>query len=163
MTQDPSLPDPDAPRTAGPSVPAPPPVPPPPAAHTPPPAAMPVAPPPPAGAYPTAYPGGYVRQSSSKATTAMVLGIVGLVVCQLVGIAAIIVGNDAKREIDASGGQLDGRGMAVAGVVMGWVAVGLLALVLIIFALLFVAAVVSSPSSTTSGSATTSGLALLVR
>ena len=143
------------------------PEPPPPAAPVPapPPAAPPMAPvaaqppqapPPPAGygapaAYPQAgYPQpGYAvqRQSSSKATTALVLGIVGLVVCQLVGIAAIVVGNQAKQEIDASGGQLDGRGMAVAGVVIGWVAVGLMVLGLV-FGLFVVIAAVTTTSGT---------------
>ena len=76
----------------------------------------------------------------------MILGIVGLVVCQLVGIAAIIVGNQAKQEIDSSGGQLEGRGMAVAGVVMGWVAVGLMVLGLVV--VFFVIVLAASNSGT---------------
>jgi hypothetical protein len=85
------------------------------------------------------------RQSSGKATTAMVLGIVGLVVCQVVGIVAIVLGSQAKNEIDASGGQLEGRGMAIAGIIMGWVAVGLM--VLVVAGLLLVAVVAGSSSS----------------
>ncbi len=87
-----------------------------------------------------------VPQTSSKATTALILGIVGLVVCSLVGIAALVVGNQAKQEIDASGGQLEGRGLAVAGIVMGWIAIGLMIIGLVIGALVLVASVSTNSS-----------------
>jgi hypothetical protein len=126
------------------------PPPPPPAAPQPPVAPPPPPAPPAYGQQPVAYgqpgPAAYQmpRQSSSKATTAMVLGIVGLVVCQIVGIVAIVLGNQAKNEIDASGGQIEGRGMAVAGIVMGWIAVGLMVLGIGVFLLV---AIVASSSS----------------
>lgn len=65
--------------------------------------------------------------NSSRAVTSLVLGIVGLVVCAPVGIGAIVVGKQANDEIAASGGRLGGEGMAKVGVVLGWVAVALLA------------------------------------
>ncbi len=74
----------------------------------------------------------------------MVLGILGIVLCQVVGIAAIIVGKQANEEIAASGGQLGGEGMAKAGIIMGWVAVALLALSVGILFLIFLVAAVSS-------------------
>ena len=68
----------------------------------------------------------------------MVLGIVGLVACGfLAGIPAIILGRQAQREIDASNGWLTGRGMATAGVVMGWIEVGLAILAIVIVVLVF--------------------------
>ena len=72
-------------------------------------------PPPGAGGY------GYVEpQTNKKAIWALVLGILGLVCCGLfAGIPAIILGNMAKSEIDASSGLQSGRGMAVAGFVLG--------------------------------------------
>jgi len=76
------------------------------------------------------------RQSSSDAVTALVLGILGLVMCgPFTAIPAIIVGRKATREIDASGGQLEGRGMAQAGYVLGIVGtvLGALALLLVLF------------------------------
>ena len=79
-------------------------------------------------------------QNSGKATTALVLGILGLVACGFfAGIPAIIVGKQAQREIDASNGWLTGRGMATAGIVMGWVevALGILATVVVIFVYVF--------------------------
>ena len=45
-------------------------------------------------------------------------------------ILALIFGYIAKRQIDASQGQQKGRGFAVAGIVLGWVGVGILALVI---------------------------------
>jgi hypothetical protein len=76
------------------------------------------------------------RQNSSDAVTALVLGILGLVMCgPFTAIPAIIVGRKATREIDASGGRLEGRGMAQAGYVLGIVGtvLGGLALLLILF------------------------------
>ncbi len=67
-----------------------------------------------------------VPQNSSKATTSLVLGIVGVVACGFIaGIPAIIVGRQAQREIDASNGWLTGRGMATAGIVLGWIEIGI--------------------------------------
>ena len=70
--------------------------------------------------------------TNGKATASMVLGILGLVILYLIGpILALVFGHQAKNEIDASGGTQGGRGMAVAGIVMGWIGIG--------FAILFLA------------------------
>ena len=76
-------------------------------------------PPPGAGGY------GYVQQQTNKkAIWALVLGLLSLVCCGLfAGIPAIILGNMAKCEIDASGGLQSGRGKAVAGFVLGIIGV----------------------------------------
>ena len=59
-------------------------------------------------------------------TTALVLGCVSIVFCQIIlGPAAIIEGRKAQRRIDESNGTLTGRGMATAGVVLGCIAVAL--------------------------------------
>lgn len=69
--------------------------------------------------------GGQAPQGTSgKATAALVLGIVSIVLCPLIcGIIGVIIGGQAKREIDASGGRLGGRGMAQAGVVLSWIGI----------------------------------------
>ena len=78
--------------------------------------------------------GGVPQKTNGKAIWSLVLGIVGLVglVCCgfLAGIPAIILGNMAKKEIDA--GQGTGRGMAQAGFILGVIAVvlGILGLIL---------------------------------
>ena len=68
------------------------------------------------------------------------LGILGIVSCQVLGIVAIVLGGQANDEIAASGGRLGGEGFAKAGVIMGWVAVALLALTLVGFIVFFVMA-----------------------
>jgi hypothetical protein len=53
-----------------------------------------------------------------------VLGIVALVCCGVfTGIPAIVMGNNAKKEIEASGGTIGGDGKIQAGVICGWVSV----------------------------------------
>jgi Domain of unknown function (DUF4190) len=71
--------------------------------------------------------------TAGKAVAALVSGIAGLAVCAPVGIAAVVLGNQARREIAASGGRLQGDGMAQAGLIMGWIAIGLMILGLVIF------------------------------
>jgi hypothetical protein len=55
-----------------------------------------------------------------------VLGIAGLVLCLVVigPVLALVFGYKSRREIDESGGRQTGRGMATAGIVLGWVGVG---------------------------------------
>jgi putative exporter of polyketide antibiotics len=75
--------------------------------------------------------GGAPQKTNGKAIWALVLGILGLICCGFfTGIPAIILGNMAKKEIDAGRGT--GRGMAQAGFILGIVAVafGVLGLIL---------------------------------
>jgi hypothetical protein len=59
-----------------------------------------------------------------RAVPSLVCGIVGLLICGfLAGIPAIILGNQAIRGIDASNGSYTGRGIARAGVILGWLAI----------------------------------------
>src|SRR5829696_87639 len=67
-----------------------------------------------------------------QATLALILGILGLAVCPFVGIAALLIGNKARKQIDAAPGQFTGRGMATAGFVMGIVSVALIVLMVLI-------------------------------
>lgn len=105
-------------------------------------------PPPPPGGEGYGY--GYqpAPQTSQKALWSMILGIIGLLLCSFAGIPAIILGRQAKKEIELSQGRLTGSGMATAGFVMGIIAVALLVIGLIII----VAVAVAGGFSTTSGS-----------
>ena len=86
-------------------------------------------PPPPGGwGYGAPPPYGMPPRDHPKAQTAMILGILGLVCCGVLAIPAYVIGNNAVREIDASGGQLGGRGMANAGKIMGIIGMAFLAL-----------------------------------
>lgn len=71
--------------------------------------------------------------SSGKSTAALVLGILGLVVCPLIcSVLALVFGYQARGEIDASGGRMSGRGNATAGIVLGWIGIAIMAALLIL-------------------------------
>jgi uncharacterized membrane protein YjgN (DUF898 family) len=66
-----------------------------------------------------------------QATTVLVLGILGLVVCGILGPFAWTMGNRVVAEIDASGGRVGGRTEANVGRILGIVATALLAVSLV--------------------------------
>ncbi|MFD0365401.1 DUF4190 domain-containing protein [Nocardia sp. GCM10030253] len=72
-------------------------------------------------------------QDHPQATTVMILGILGLVFCQILGPFAWVMGKKALNEIDASGGTIGGRSNVMVGYVCG-----IISSVLIIVSLLFV-------------------------
>lgn len=135
-------------------------------------------PPPPPGQQPTygqppqqppQQPGQFYPQipmeppATSKSTTALVLGITGLVICPgVLSIPAWIVGQQAVREIDASQGRLGGRSQAQAGYILGIIgtclaALGILAFVaLMLFSVAFTGAVVSELDDCTFDESTSS-------
>lgn len=82
------------------------------------------------GAYPEA----------SQATTILVLGIIGLILCQLLGPVAWVMGNNELKAIDAGRRPPENRGNANAGRILGIIATVLLGLgiVFLILALGFV-------------------------
>ena len=75
------------------------------------------------------------RQTSSYAVIALVAGILGWTLLPFLGsLGGIIFGHMARGEIRRSNGQLDGDGLAVTGLVLGWINVMLaVLLVLVIF------------------------------
>ena len=82
-------------------------------------------------------PGGYGAppQNHPKSTTALVLGIVGVVCCSFTAPFAWMMGKKAVNEIDASGGRLGGRGQAQAGYILGIIGTVLLVLGILFFIL----------------------------
>jgi len=81
-----------------------------------------------------------------------VLGIVGLVFCPLIcSVLALVFGYQSRNEIDASGGQLSGRGSAVAGIVLGWIGIVIWALFLILIIIGIAVGDTSSGGGTPSG------------
>lgn len=77
-----------------------------------------------------------------KATTSLVLGILGVVLCQVIAPFAWSMGKRTLNEIDASQGRLGGRGAAQAGYVLGIVGTVLLGLSLV-FILIYVVGMVA--------------------
>jgi len=89
-------------------------------------------------------PGGYAQPGygapypkNSLAVWSLVLGIVSFVLsCGLfTGIPAVIVGNNAKKAV--ARGEANNGGMATAGIILGWVAIVLSILGVILLAVLF--------------------------
>ena len=105
-------------------------------------------PPPPPPLPPPSLPAQYSAPAPSGPTTngfaiaALVLGIVGGFMC-IGWILALVFGYIARNQIDASDGRQGGRGMAVAGIVLGWVWFGLIAAY---FVILIVASIASAGS-----------------
>ena len=72
---------------------------------------------------------GRPKSTNGLAISSMVLGIVW--VYWLGSILALIFGYVALGQIRDSGGRQGGRGMAIAGIVLGWVGVGVLTLCIV--------------------------------
>jgi len=78
------------------------------------------------------------RQTSSYAIVALVAGILGWTLLPFLGsLAAIIFGHMGRAEIRRSNGQLDGDGLAVTGLVLGWLSVAMWVLVVVVFVVFF--------------------------
>ena len=88
--------------------------------------------------YPPQYPQQYATTvpNNGMGVASLVLGILGLVLWFFFGwilsIIAVILGHVAKSQIDKSNGTQQGRGMAIAGLVMGWIGVGALILFIVL-------------------------------
>jgi hypothetical protein len=107
-------------------------------------------PPPPGGGY--GQPGGGYGppQNHPKATTSLVLGILGVICCSFVAPFAWSIGKKTVNEIDASGGRYEGRGQAQAGYILGIVGTVLLVLGILFFILAAVTGGISFEAGTTS-------------
>ena len=67
-----------------------------------------------------------VRSTNGFAVAALVLGILGWTMLPVLGsIGAIIFGHLARGQIRRANGAQDGDGLALAGLILGWVSVGL--------------------------------------
>ncbi|MGQ9487745.1 MAG: DUF4190 domain-containing protein [Armatimonadota bacterium] len=76
--------------------------------------------------------------ASSQATTALVLGILGLLCCGLLSIPALIIGKQEMNRIDQGLAPVEGRGVAQAGYILG--IIGLVFLGLLLLYVILVAA-----------------------
>jgi Domain of unknown function (DUF4190) len=87
------------------------------------------APPPPPPPQPATPSYSYGASSTSKtnglAIASLACSIGGFFVCGIGFILGIVFGYMAKSQIDQSGGTQQGRGMAVAGIIVGWIGIAL--------------------------------------
>ena len=133
------------------------PPPPPGAAASPPPGAGP--PPPPVFTVPVQQPTGFPSQpgayqvpppgvpiarpkpNDGSAVASLIMGIAAFLVCPLVlGVLAVVFGYIGKRNIEESAGMLGGESFAVAGIILGWVNLAIVAIVAIIVIIVRLAA-----------------------
>ena len=110
---------------------APPPPPPPsdwgaPRPPLPPPSSPPYAPP----SYPYQYGARPAQPTNALAVVSLVLGIFWLF--WVGSILAVLFGYVGKGQIDRSGGTQSGRGLAIAGITLGWIGVGFLVLTIVL-------------------------------
>src|SRR6185312_5084952 len=75
-------------------------------------------------------------QTDGKATGSLILGILSLVCFSfLAGIPAVILGHISRKNIRQSMGRLKGDGMALAGLIMGYISIAFIPVALIIAAI----------------------------
>lgn len=75
----------------------------------------------------------YAKRDSVLSIVSLVSGLVGWTLIPIVGaIAAVITGHLAKKEIRDSGDTIGGDGMALAGLILGYVQLGLILLIIIV-------------------------------
>jgi len=75
-----------------------------------------------------------VQENSGKATASLVCGII-FFMWPLTAIAAVILGHLALSDIKKSAGRLAGQGMAIAGLVLGYIGIAAIPFILIIAAI----------------------------
>jgi len=131
---------------------APPPgMPPPPGAQAPPPGQAWVPPGPPPGP-PGMPPPGYVpvarKNTDGIAVASLIMGIAGFFFCPLIlGVLAVIFGYMGRRRIAESNGALEGDSFCTAGIILGFIQIGIMVLIGIIWAIIAIIAATSNASA----------------
>ena len=83
--------------------------------------------------------------NNGKAIASMILGIAGIFTCGLASIVAVILGHVSRGEIKRSGGRQQGSGMALAGLILGYIMLVFLA------GFIIIAIVAAARNNTTTG------------
>ncbi len=76
--------------------------------------------------------------TESRAVVALVLGILGIVLCPILAPIAWAIGHGSEQQIDAAAGALSGRGLATAGKITGIIGTVLLILYVVFVIVFFV-------------------------
>lgn len=81
----------------------------------------------------------YSPPNSSMAIISLIAGITGVTIFPLLGsVIALITGYMARNEIRDSRGTIGGEGLATAGLILGWIGVGLAVIGVCVFGFLIV-------------------------
>ena len=94
--------------------------------------------------YPPTPPPYNAPRDHPQTTTILILGILGLALCQVLGPFAWSMGNKALREIDASNGQLGGRDTTNVGRILGIIATAILVLGVVVVLFFIVVGIYSA-------------------
>lgn len=77
------------------------------------------------------------QETSTWAIISLIGGVVSFLFAPFIGsVVAVIAGYTAKKEIRESNGRVSGEGLATAGLIMGWVNIGLSLLACVLVVLL---------------------------
>lgn len=97
--------------------------------------------------YPSAYPPA-PTQHSGMATISLIMGIASWVILPVIGaLIAVLTGHMARREIRASMGRITGDGQATAGLVLGYLQLGLVAISLCLGVCFFAFSIIAAGGS----------------
>ncbi len=79
-----------------------------------------------------------IRQTSTLAIVSLVAGLLGWTLLPMVGcIAAIITGHMARAEIRREPERLEGDGLAITGLILGWLGIAVSVLAVVVIFMLF--------------------------
>lgn len=84
---------------------------------------------------------GYAPPKTNTMSVAALISGVLTFVCGVTWPLALVFGYMGRRQVDESQGRETGRGLAVAGIVLGWIGAALTVLTIIAFIIIFFAAV----------------------
>jgi hypothetical protein len=97
-----------------------------------------------------AYPPQPAVQTSNNAVVGLILAVVSWVVCPLIAaIVALIFANLASKEIEASGGRVEGQGLVTATRWVAWINIGVVAAAIVIS--IFIALLIAIATGMNSG------------
>ncbi len=74
------------------------------------------------------------------------MGIVGFFFCWLLGVLAVVFGYMGRKKIQESGGALGGDAFCTAGIILGFIQIGITLLVVAIWAIVAIIAATSTTS-----------------
>jgi hypothetical protein len=78
-------------------------------------------------------------KTNGLAIASLVLGIAQVFFWLVGAVLALVFGYRARQQIDESGGTQGGRGMATAGIFLGWIGIGLGIVYLIVILIVVIA------------------------
>jgi len=82
----------------------------------------------------TAFTPGVQKTTPTTAVLSLIFSIVGIFACFVLGIVGLVLGYKARRQIDGNPELYQGRGLAMAGIIIGWIQIALLPFIIGIMA-----------------------------